>query len=410
MRLFVQALQEIAKDTVCRCCFQKKTQYLGKSKNTLVFLPAGDEKYKSFWLIDTIFSARSGLLDTQLLGDVIDIIFTHGQNGSETRYLKNGLQVPPYAIADHINFDGNPVFFPGTYAAGEDQGNGSYGYYPPLNNLYLVTELVSRYLSQGGDAGILEKEYHGCSLRECLKNAFYAGYALDPQTQLCQGEDDRYTVDWTYCDQVKKSGLFLVPSVMRAEAAGILADFLPEEATTFRSIRDLILKNLIEYLFNEESGWFYSATGKCRQKDVWGTAYAVYSGLLPETVMQKACQALKRAYIDGSATCRGYVRQILTSEDASDTATWQHCDSPHNSYMNGGYWATPSGWFAYGLYLVSPELAAQFTQEYITFTQEKSPDGAPYEWFHPATGHRSGRYYGTSGTSMYAAVKKLSLE
>lgn len=73
-------------------------------------------------------------MDNGLLKDAIDIIFTHGQNGDRTRLLENGLQVPPYAIADHINFDGAPVFFPGTYRAGEDQGNGSYGFYPPLNN------------------------------------------------------------------------------------------------------------------------------------------------------------------------------------------------------------------------------------------------------------------------------------
>lgn len=138
--------------------------------------------------------------------------------------------------------------------------------------------MVNRHIVQSGDWGILEKEYHSIPLKQCLKNAFYAGYALDEATQLCRGEEDRYVVD-----------------------------------------------------------------------------------------------------------------------------------SPYNTYMNGGYWATPSGWFVYGLYLRQPELAKQFISEYLAFVAENRENGAPYEWFHPVTGKRSGLRYGTSGTAMCAAVEKMNL-
>lgn len=406
MRVF---LKKLAEETIQGCCFTKQVQYCGNTGEQKVFLPAGDEKYKSFWPVDAIFSSRCALMDSEMLKDIIDIIFTHGQNGSESRSLENGLQIPPYAIADHINFDGQPVYFPGTYRSGENQGDGSFGFYPPLNNLYLVAELVDRYISQSGDREILEKAYHGVALKQCLKNAFYADYGLDENTQLCRGDEDRYVVDWSYCDQVKKSGLFLVPSVMRAEAAEILADYFPEERERFLWVREQIITNLVKELFDETTGWFWSATQRCHQRDVWGTVYAIYSGLLPETVRNKACDAVCAAYRKGIATAGGCVRHILTTEDYAADSIWERVDSPYNTYMNGGYWATPSGWFAYALYLRQPELAEQFVKEYMTFVKDNKENGAPYEWFHPVTGKMSGLRYGTSGTAVYAAMQKMHL-
>ena len=49
------------------------------------------------------------------------------QNGPEDRKLANGLHVPPWAIPDHINYDGGPSFYPGAYSSGHDQGSGACG-------------------------------------------------------------------------------------------------------------------------------------------------------------------------------------------------------------------------------------------------------------------------------------------
>ena len=48
----------------------------------------------------------------------------------EARTLEHGLVIPPFALPDHINFDGGAVFYPGTYSSGDDQGNGAYGSCP----------------------------------------------------------------------------------------------------------------------------------------------------------------------------------------------------------------------------------------------------------------------------------------
>ena len=279
---------------------------------------------------------------------------------------------------------------------------------PPLNNLYLVTELVNRYITQSGDIDILEKEYHGTPLKECLENAFNAGYGVDEETGLCCGDAQNYTVDWTYCDQVKKSGFFLVPSIMRGEAAGILAKFFPEKKAHYLSLQTKIINAVTERLFDENTGWFYSATEIGHQHDVWGTAYAVYSELFPKHISQKASEAILRAYKDGTAVCGGYVRHIKTDEEFSEGSCWQYCISKYNRYMDGGYWATPSGWFYYALEKVDTNSANEFLESFLKFNQENEENGAPYEWFHPETKEFEGCKYGTSGTSLYAALIKLN--
>ena len=116
----VDELRLIAEKTVRDCTFSKNTQYLGAEATLNMLLPSGDEKYKSFWLIDTALVAQSGLLPSSELKKYVEIIASHGQNGEEPLCLENDLTVPPYAVADHINYDGGAVFFPGTYNSGKN--------------------------------------------------------------------------------------------------------------------------------------------------------------------------------------------------------------------------------------------------------------------------------------------------
>ena len=105
-------LKALAGRTVRDCTFQKNVEFFGKKEKISILLPSGDEKYRSFWVRDAAMMAQSGLVADADLKRYLEIIATHGQNGDKTRHLKNNLCVPPYAIADHINYDGIPVFFP----------------------------------------------------------------------------------------------------------------------------------------------------------------------------------------------------------------------------------------------------------------------------------------------------------
>ena len=50
------------------------------------------------------------------------------------------------------------------------------------------------------------------------------------------------------------------------------------------------------------------------QRDVWGTAFAVWVGVLSGADREKTCRALLEAYRSGKAADRGYVRHILAGE------------------------------------------------------------------------------------------------
>src|ERR1019366_9799163 len=60
--------------------------------------------------------------------------------------VRPGVVVPAYAVPDHINFDGRPVFYPGTYETGEKQGGKPFGKYPPLDDhFYFITAVYEHW-------------------------------------------------------------------------------------------------------------------------------------------------------------------------------------------------------------------------------------------------------------------------
>ena len=61
-------LLEIAQSTLAACRFEKDCRYYGAERRLPVFLPAGDDKYPSFWVRDCAMSSLSGLMaDDDLL-------------------------------------------------------------------------------------------------------------------------------------------------------------------------------------------------------------------------------------------------------------------------------------------------------------------------------------------------------
>ncbi len=208
-------LKNLAIAVIDKCTFIKDTEYGGK---LALLYPSGDEKYPSFWMRDCAMMAESGLIENDFFKKYVEIIAEYGQNSDIQIYLKNGLIVPPFAVADHINLNGKPVFFPGTYSDTADQGNGNYGFYPPFCDNYYFILMTYYYILQSSDTKILENNYNNFKLITRLKKAF-EGYNVDRNTELCYSLSDKYTVDWGFTDSVKKSGYLLMPSLLRYNAA-----------------------------------------------------------------------------------------------------------------------------------------------------------------------------------------------
>lgn len=399
-------LKDLASETITRCTFMKTMQYNGTTEELLVLLPSGDECYTSFWIRDCVMMVESGLVPTDLVKKYIAIFASCGQNGKETRYLENGLIVPPYAVADHVNYNGRPVFYPGTYADGENQGNGSYGTYPPFCDNFFFVMLVDFYIAQSGDVHILQQKFDGIDLLTRMEYAL-KGYNIDAETELCRSDEDAFTVDWGFVDTIKKTGLLLMASLLRYRAALVLAKYTGESAdkgTYYRELAKKISDNIMKVFYDTESGWLYSATGIGHQHDVWATAYAVCAGVLKE---EKTYQALQKAYMEKTAIVNGCVRHILTTEDFSEKSAWEQTRTDKGSYQNGGYWATATGWYARALWDYDQEISNAILEDFIEHTKKYRLQGAPYEWINEDTTKFAGCGYGTSGVLPYTAFKDI---
>jgi hypothetical protein len=201
------------------------------------------------------------------------------QNGPTARRLRNGLLIPPYGIPDHINFDGSPVFYPGTYSAGEDQGTGVYGILPPVDDQYEFVHIAWRAHRASGSAAFLRERIDSMLLYERLVAAFDAP-RVDPQTEMIVTSTLDRAVGSGFCDTVHLTGKLLFPSLLRYRAAGELITLSgalgkTDSALRFKGIRATISRHLpTVFKHSSANGWLAAATGVGRQPDVWGTVYA----------------------------------------------------------------------------------------------------------------------------------------
>ena len=93
----------------------------------------------------------------------------------------------------------------------------------------------------------------------------------------------------------------------------------------------------LDVLYDAESGLFLAATEDCRQVDIWGSAYLLYVGF-PTRHEEQVLAGLRRRVDD--YVFEGQIRHLFKGE------YWQRLliDVPRETYQNGAYWATATGW------------------------------------------------------------------
>lgn len=382
----------------------------GNNVQFTLHIPSGDMKYEAFWIRDAAMMAESGLIPHEEIKGWLDLIALAGQNGPEAIELENGLAIPPWAIADHITFEGKSTYYPGSGGTGSNQGDGTYGTYPPHDDQYYFIEMAYLYYISSRDISFFSGKVSGMPIIERLARAFES-YNIDEQTQLCVSSFPKHTVDWGFCDTIIKSGCLLFPSLLRYRAALRLKELYTvlKDDSKVAKYNDIAqrLKETIIKTFYTDSGWFLSATGICRQHDVWGTAFALWLNILEGSYRQKSAEALLKAFENGTAVNNGYVRHILAGEDASGNSAWEKATSDYNTYQNGGYWATPAGWYAYALSLVDMEAAFHMLDRFIQHTIKFEQEGAPFEWRSADDKEYSGRLYGASAALPYTGAMRM---
>ena len=364
----------------------------------------------AFWIRDFSMATDSGLVPPAEIRNHLRLV-AKCQNGSQERALKSGAAIPPFAIPDHINFDGSPVFFPGTYSPGEDQGSGPWGKLPPVDDHYEFVHLAHNLIRQTGSSRILREEVDRLPLLERLERAFDAP-ETDGASGLVQTGEDRRAVGFGFCDAIVLTGKMLMPSLLRWRAAGELHELTGNPR--YRQIRRKIEQSLAQTFRDQESGWLLAATGVGRQPDVWGTMAAL--DVLPErSHRDSARRAIAESYRNGTIAFEGAVRHVPTDRDFSKTSAWERTYVPKGSYQNGAYWHTASGLLFRSLGGVDRALARQAAGEYLThlrtydFRKAAPANGAPWECIGRDGDYRQNGAYLASAALPYAALRALRL-
>ncbi len=391
---------------------QKIVDFFGPNNTGGVLIrPGGRDCYPSFWIRDYAMSLESGFVKPDEQKHML--LLTAETQCNQTWITKGGSMVPYGAIADHIRIDDAlPIYYPGTYSF-EEQGIARFGKTPPYSDQFFFIHMAWYYVNSTGDNHILSRDINGLSLMDRLELAFKILPSGDEH--LVYTTDDFRGVDFGFRDVQEITGYLCFPSVLKYRAANEMAHFYqilaqPGKASQYQEIA-AVIKEAIPLVFMDSRGMLRASTGKSRQADVWSTALAVYLKAMNPEPTKRSCEMLAKAYKDGSLAYKGNIRHILTTDDYSETTAWEFSEAKKNTYQNGAYWGTPTGWVCYAIAQVDVTLAQQLAKEYVddlrTTDYRKGADfGGPYECFHSDGDYSANPVYLTTVACPFAVFKQ----
>lgn len=117
----------------------------------------------------------------------------------------------------------------------------------------------------------------------------------------------------------------------------------------------------LSLLFDPAAGAFYAATKDCHQYDIWGMAYMLYIGFPCSADEKQAVLSFLEKNYD-ACVYRGQVRHLLKGQ------YWERLliDVEPETYQNGAYWATASGWMIWCLAQQNPALAVRALEDVVS--------------------------------------------
>jgi hypothetical protein len=376
--------------------------------------PGGRDCYPAFWVRDFSMSLDCGLISAQEIRHALRVI-AQAQNGADERKLKSGAIVPAFAIADHINFDGQAVFYPGTYSAGEDQGGEPFGVLPPADDHYEFVHIAHTLWKREKSPEFLNIEVNGLRMFDRLLLAFDVPASDASIGGMFTTDAPRRAVGFGFCDAIYLTGAVLFASLLRYRAARELAEILAARGDHARAEQfDRIAKSIATHVaevFDRGGGWLLAATKVGRQPDVWGTLYAIYLDVLPRESKERALRTIADAVRAGTIVYEGAVRHVPTDADFSRESAWEKAlpGVKVNTYQNGAYWHTATGWLISALAQVDGALAKKVFDTFIAHLREQdfrkgATLGAPWECFGKDGKARQNAVYMTSLTVPLACL------
>ena len=390
----------------------------------VMHLPDSQHAYMAFWLRDSNMALGSDFVSVDEIRDWVKLTASIIPNADWQ--VRPGIKVPGYSVPDHINFDGKATFFPATYESGTNQGGGTAGTLPPLDDAFFFLFTVSEYWSLTQKIGLFESTVTTpggkmplCDL--CLK--VFDAIPVDEATGMVVTGDidsDSNARDFGFCDGVWKSGKLLFTSVLRYDAAMRLipqyrAAGKPEIAERLETIAEQIQKNLGPMFYHEGptpgEGWLHSATGFSNQPDVWGSAYAVAVGAVDRERSPKVARSLLQGFRDRSLVISGCACQVLPHDPAFPHG-WMKSTCPPGVYQNGGYWGTGTGWYIVALNTIDPDAARDMATDFVRFLRANvNSAGTTQAWevFNPDRNEYTHPHYVASIAFPYGLLKRAGL-
>ena len=237
-----------------------------------------------------------------------------------------------------MKFDGTPIYQPGYGSMGDNPvADGSqftvgvaWNTYHRLHDRQLVRQIVDRLVK---------------AMEAVPRN---------PRTGLVHISDNGWDrCPYGFTDSVRKQGDVLFCSLLYVGASRQLADLLvvadrPADVRKWRAEASRVSESVRTVFWDASIGLFRAATVRCKEPDIWGSAFAVYLGVATREQSISVARYFKSHYDE--IVYRGQIRHLPGG------VYWEAaCEK--DRYQNGGFWATPTGWFVYTLDFVDPPLA-----------------------------------------------------
>ncbi len=313
---------------------------------TAAFPPQVGIGYEAFWLRDYVYTLE-GSMGAYSDKELIDAC----------RLFVRSLRSDGAAV-DCVGFDGTPVYMP---------GYGTMGKNPVADGSQFTVAVVWHTYQRTKDARLLRE-----SIEPLIKAINAVPRNPDNGLVHIKAGEEQDRCPYGFTDTVRKQGDVLFCSLLYVEAGRRLADLLgcagrATEAESWGKEAQRVADSIRQVFWDSGVGLFRAATIRCREHDIWGSAFAVYLGVADDEQARAIAACFKRNY--AQIVQDGQIRHLPGG------VYWEK-GCARDTYQNGGFWATPTGWFVYALDLADPALADRTV---IDMVQDFQAGGA-CEW------------------------------
>jgi glycogen debranching enzyme len=335
------------------------------------FPPQVGSGYEAFWLRDYAYMVEAcpdAFTETELR-DCLSL------------FLES--QAPDGSVVDCVTFDGKPIYKPGM---------GSMGQNPVADGPAFLVGLTYHTHRRLQDRKLLE------TTLPRLQKALTA-VPRHPRSGLVFIDP---AVPWDRCgygftDTVRKQGEELFCSLLLVQACRQMAELLREggqahHASCFERESQRVAQAIRKTFWDDSWGLFRAATVRCREPDLWGSAFAVFLGVAEPWQARRIADYFAQHY--PRVVQRGQLRHL-------PAGLYWEAAGPRDQYQNGGFWAVPVGWLVETLDLVAPQLAEQTVLDLVHDAQRRGF----VEWSRDDEAHLP--HYVASATAPLPGIRRL---